>query len=480
MNALAMAVSPAQAQAAAADARQYSGKQAGGGFAETLLHFMGGTGAESVKGAQHFALPQGWFGLAGLLQWNGGAEKDLSAEGLLKLIGNLAEKLGLLDDAGQIPSDLQQQLAALFAQVQELLEMAENGGVLLAETPQVLEPVLSQNAPAATDRPVHPQELSQALRKLADHIAQGLLTREQAGALAEPVRQAMRSLKAFAEIQQPPALHSALKAAAQESGPAPEAYRAMMAPAPNEGEGHSDVQAGMRWQIYSRPAAAEQGWAYGKAQTVLTAENPFQAAMMAQEAEAAESAPAGNPVPVWTLLKDSQQAVPPAGASNAQEQLPQSVPIRQFVQEMGKYLVKQFVLTQGNGVSEAKISLHPEHLGQLDIRIVIQNGVLTAKFVAETGAAREILEAQMAQLRTALQGQGLQVERMEVVQQQPSLSYASQTGSHHGQHGTGHNSGGTKKGNRGGYDENAAFEAELERTAYLRDFGYGGRLNVTA
>ena len=480
MNALAMAISPAQAQAAAAaDARQFSGKQAsGGGFAETLIHVMGG--AESAKGVQHSVPLQGWFGLAGLLNWNGGAEEDLSSEALLKLIGSLAEKLGLLDDNGQIPSDLQQQLAALLMQVQELLRFAENGGIAPAETQQALHPVLAQNAPAANEGSAQPQEVAQALRKLADHIAQGLLTKEQAASLAEPVRQVMRALKSYAEIQQLPTLPLVVKAVSQVSGPVPEGNRVMMTQAPQGGQ--SEVQTGMRWQVISRPAAAEQGWAFGKAQAALTAETPFQSAVVTAQATAeAESAVPSNPVPVWTLLKDSQQAVPPAGAQNAQEQLPQSVPIRQFVQEMGNYLVKQFVLTQGNGVSEAKISLHPEHLGQLDIKIVIQNGVLTAKFVAETGAARELLEAQMAQLRSALQGQGLQVERMEVIQQ-PSQSYASQTGSHHSQHGTGHShhGGGAKKGNRGGYEENASFETELERTAYLRDFGFGGRLNMTA
>lgn len=154
--------------------------------------------------------------------------------------------------------------------------------------------------------------------------------------------------------------------------------------------------------------------------------------------------------------------------------------IGQFAQEMGKYLVKQFMLSQGNGVSEAKISLQPEHLGHLDIKIVIQNGVLTAQFVAENGAAREMLENQLAQLRTALQGQGLQVDKMEVVQQQPSQTNASYMGNHAGQQGSGHNGGGAKKGNRGAYEDSAAFEAELDRSAFLREIGYGSALNVTA
>lgn len=93
-----------------------------------------------------------------------------------------------------------------------------------------------------------------------------------------------------------------------------------------------------------------------------------------------------------------------------------------FSQEMGKFIVSKFDIQQLNGVSEAKIILNPEHLGQVDVKISIQDGQLIAQFVTEKHGAKDMLEQQMAQLRSALQAQGLQVEKLEVTQSSSLLS----------------------------------------------------------
>lgn len=88
-----------------------------------------------------------------------------------------------------------------------------------------------------------------------------------------------------------------------------------------------------------------------------------------------------------------------------------------FAPEMSQF-IKQLDIAKFNGVSEAKIILFPEHLGQVDIRITVQNGHIVAQFMTEHAAAKDMLDTQMAQLRTALQSQGLQVEKLEVTQNQ--------------------------------------------------------------
>lgn len=95
-----------------------------------------------------------------------------------------------------------------------------------------------------------------------------------------------------------------------------------------------------------------------------------------------------------------------------------------FADEMSGFIVKQLRFSKLGPVSEAKISLYPEHLGQVDIRLTIHNGQLTARFMTEHGIAKEMLEQQMSMLRGALQTQGIQVEKIEVAQQ-PSSSMAS-------------------------------------------------------
>ncbi len=88
-----------------------------------------------------------------------------------------------------------------------------------------------------------------------------------------------------------------------------------------------------------------------------------------------------------------------------------------FAQEMAQYMMKNMKVSQFNGISEAKITLVPENLGQVDVRITMHNGQLTAQFFTGTLHGREALEAQMSQLRLSLQNQGIQVQKLEVAQQ---------------------------------------------------------------
>ncbi|GAA0134150.1 hypothetical protein YSY43_09900 [Paenibacillus sp. YSY-4.3] len=105
-----------------------------------------------------------------------------------------------------------------------------------------------------------------------------------------------------------------------------------------------------------------------------------------------------------------------------------AVPVEQFGKEMGAFLVNKFEVVKLQGMSQARISLYPEHLGQVDVRITVQNGQLIAQFVTEHAFARESLESQMAQLRLALQAQGLQVSKLEVTQNSSLSSHMYQDG----------------------------------------------------
>jgi flagellar hook-length control protein FliK len=182
--------------------------------------------------------------------------------------------------------------------------------------------------------------------------------------------------------------------------------------------------------------------------------------------------------PAWTFMKNDTlaSAVPTLGKAI----LPDQVPVQQFAQQIEKFLVKQFLLTQGNGTSEAKLTLNPEHLGQVDIRIIMQNGQITAQFMTDNAMARDLLDNQMSQLRSALHGQGLQVDRLEVVQQPSTSSNASFLQQEQRQPNSGNGNGSNGRGNEALYEDPAVFAAELERTSFLREYGYGSSLNVTA
>lgn len=107
----------------------------------------------------------------------------------------------------------------------------------------------------------------------------------------------------------------------------------------------------------------------------------------------------------------------PAAAQTAPADRPPMMHAGQFAEQMGEWMVKQFSVIRAGALSQARITLVPEHLGQLDVKISVQNGTVTAVFAAETAGAREMLELQLPQLRMALQQQGFQVERLVVSQQ---------------------------------------------------------------
>lgn len=103
----------------------------------------------------------------------------------------------------------------------------------------------------------------------------------------------------------------------------------------------------------------------------------------------------------------------------------------QFAKEIGSLIVNKLTFVKGDGVSQASIRLFPENLGQVDIKIITQNGQVTALFAAETVMGRDLIENQMAALRNALIQQGLQVDKLEVAQS--ALSSNSTFGGDKGQ-----------------------------------------------
>lgn len=216
------------------------------------------------------------------------------------------------------------------------------------------------------------------------------------------------------------------------------------------------------------------------AQTATPAEGDsvrMPAANRAEQTAVSELPLEGEALPVW-MLRDATNVQANAALSRAE--LPQPVPVRQLAEQLGTFLVKKLTLHRQDGVTEARITLHPEHLGHVDIRLTVQNGQLTAQFLTQNGMAKELLENQMAQLRTALQGHGLQVERMEVVQQTPFSSTSAFLQQQDRHPGSGDGRRRTPGGSREDfYREAVDFDTALERSALLHDV-YGSSINLTA
>lgn len=111
------------------------------------------------------------------------------------------------------------------------------------------------------------------------------------------------------------------------------------------------------------------------------------------------------------LRSGTQVAVKPAAPP---------VPVENFSNEMTTFIINKLEIVKQTGFTEARISLNPEHLGQVDIKLTMQNGQLIAQFMTRSTEAKELIDQQMSQLRSALLAQGLQVEKIEVTQSSQS------------------------------------------------------------
>jgi flagellar hook-length control protein FliK len=92
-------------------------------------------------------------------------------------------------------------------------------------------------------------------------------------------------------------------------------------------------------------------------------------------------------------------------------------------QVMQQIVQKARVMVNGNQQT-MQMQLKPEHLGQLNLQIVVDNGVVTAKFQAENPQVKQILEASMHQLKQDLQAQGLKVQQVDVYVGQHGMSFS--------------------------------------------------------
>ncbi len=77
-------------------------------------------------------------------------------------------------------------------------------------------------------------------------------------------------------------------------------------------------------------------------------------------------------------------------------------------------IVENAKLMLAGSHSEMEINLKPEHLGKLQLKIAVENQVVTARFVAESQQVKGIIETNLNQLRDHLRESGLQIENVTV------------------------------------------------------------------
>ncbi len=134
-------------------------------------------------------------------------------------------------------------------------------------------------------------------------------------------------------------------------------------------------------------------------------------------ATASESASNGTEGMPTSNLSDAVKGAQ-AIAAKSPEAAPR-MPLAEAAERLNEWVLKQSSIG-GNLKAETVLKLMPEHLGQVEVKLTMTNGQLTASITTESLMAKEALESNLAALRSSLQNQGVTVERLVVSQQQPS------------------------------------------------------------
>jgi flagellar hook-length control protein FliK len=77
-------------------------------------------------------------------------------------------------------------------------------------------------------------------------------------------------------------------------------------------------------------------------------------------------------------------------------------------------VIEQAKVTLGHDKSEMVIDLKPDHLGKLSLKVVTEQGIVAAKFMAENQQVKEVLESNMQLLKDSLQKQGISIDGVSV------------------------------------------------------------------
>jgi len=152
---------------------------------------------------------------------------------------------------------------------------------------------------------------------------------------------------------------------------------------------------------------------------VTGAESMQATSTVAVEAGAMSAETASNETNV-SLTSNLSDAIKTAQteAAKGTEATPR-MPLTEAAEKLNEWVLKQSA-TGGSLKAETVLKLMPEHLGQVEVKLTMTNGQLTAAITTESAMAKEALESNLATLRSSLQSQGVTVERLVVSQQQPS------------------------------------------------------------
>lgn len=147
------------------------------------------------------------------------------------------------------------------------------------------------------------------------------------------------------------------------------------------------------------------------------------AAVKIPEAPAVRLDPVQTEAPAAPV--DAAKGVQPAARTEAPAPTP-AVRLTNLAEDLSGVLKNSLKLTGSGENAQIKVSIFPEHLGHLEIRLSTVDGKMAAQIFTSNLVAKEALDLQVYQLRNSLVQQGITVDRIEITQQGPSTSFSQQ------------------------------------------------------
>lgn len=168
-----------------------------------------------------------------------------------------------------------------------------------------------------------------------------------------------------------------------------------------------ESEASIRNQKPETEAQTEEadGFSVQEPKTGITVQVQSGHKMNGQQQASSEASQQGIAADIVNQLSQAVQEVSESGSASFTD-----VQQAEIIQQV----IERIRVTSGTDMNRMELQLYPEHLGRLQIQVMMKNGVLTAQIHAETEMAKEAIESQLQQLKETFQEKQLQVEAVEV------------------------------------------------------------------
>lgn len=112
----------------------------------------------------------------------------------------------------------------------------------------------------------------------------------------------------------------------------------------------------------------------------------------------------------FNVMANAPQPVQNTARTEAVAQAAKSVNTQDIIDQ----IVSKIKVEVRTDVTQVKMTLKPESLGEVQMKIISQNGIVTAQFIAESQRVKEAIEAGFTDLKDMLSQQGVDIGQLSV------------------------------------------------------------------